>query len=122
MVFVVDMNLSPDWVALFNQQGWAAYHWTQIGSPQAADEEIMAWAVANSAIVFTQDLDFGTILAYTRAQAPSVIQLRTQRVLPLHMGSAVVDAILQFSDLLAKGVILTLYPDRNRGSVLPLRS
>ncbi len=42
----------------------------------------MEWAKTNSHIVFTHDLDFGAILAATNAIAPSVIQVRTQDVMP----------------------------------------
>lgn len=38
----------------------------------------MAWALTNDYIVFTHDLDFGTLLAITQADAPSVIQVRSQ--------------------------------------------
>ena len=65
MRLLIDMNLSPTWVALFGQQRWDAVHWATVGDPQATDGEIMAWARANGYIVFTHDLDFGTILAVT---------------------------------------------------------
>ena len=37
----------------------------------------MAWARENGYVVFTHDLDFGTLLALTRDAGPSVIQVRT---------------------------------------------
>lgn len=70
--FVVDMNLSPDWVALLSQHGYPAVHWSNVGSPRATDASIMAWALANHHVVFTHDLDFGTLLALTHARGPSV--------------------------------------------------
>ena len=36
----------------------------------------MKWAVTHGYIVFTNDLDFGTLLAITQANAPSVIQVQ----------------------------------------------
>ena len=42
----------------------------------AEDSEIMAWASVNDFVVFTHDLDFGAILALTRAEGPSVVQVR----------------------------------------------
>ncbi len=77
MRLLIDMNLSPDWVDIFQQQGWQALHWSDVGDPRAADATIMEWARANGCVVFTHDLDFGTVLATTRAQGPSVIQVRT---------------------------------------------
>lgn len=68
MKLLIDMNLSPDWVEVLNQEGWEAVHWREIGDPRAADVVIMEWARSNGYTVFTHDLDFGTLLAATRAQ------------------------------------------------------
>jgi predicted nuclease of predicted toxin-antitoxin system len=38
----------------------------------------------------THDLDFSTVLAYTEARGPSVVQLRTQDVLPDAIGTGIV--------------------------------
>jgi len=51
----------------------------------------MEWAVANDYVVFTHDRDFGALLAVTRAQGPSVIQIRTQDV----MGHSLKDRLVQ---------------------------
>ena len=39
--FLVDMNLSPDWVPLLQQDGWSAVHWSTISDPRAPDGEII---------------------------------------------------------------------------------
>ena len=78
---VLDMNLSVEWMPLLEQAGWKAVHWSVVGDPRANDATIMAWASAHGHVVFTHDLDFGTALALTHADGPSVIQVRTQRVL-----------------------------------------
>ena len=59
---LIDMNLSPDWVPVLQRHGWPAVHWSTVGDPRASDRTIMDWAVANGSIVFTHDLDFGTML------------------------------------------------------------
>lgn len=63
MKLLVDMNLSPDWVAVLRAAGWEAEHWAQVGNPRATDTEIMAWAEERGWVVFTHDLDFGSLLA-----------------------------------------------------------
>lgn len=63
MKLVVDMNLSPAWVALLESAGHSAVHWSSVGPPNAPDMEIMGWAADHGAIVLTHDLDFSTILA-----------------------------------------------------------
>jgi predicted nuclease of predicted toxin-antitoxin system len=60
---LIDMNLSPDWVNELSKHGWASVHWSTIGDSKATDHEIMAWARTNTHVVFTHDLDFGTMLA-----------------------------------------------------------
>jgi predicted nuclease of predicted toxin-antitoxin system len=47
MKILIDMNLSPDWVEMFEKQGWQARHWSQVGNPHATDQEIMEWARTN---------------------------------------------------------------------------
>ncbi len=82
MKILIDMNLSPDWVKVLEQAGWEAVHWSMLGNMRATDDVIMSWARENGYIVFTHDLDFGVLLALTRAESPSVIRVRTQDVFP----------------------------------------
>jgi predicted nuclease of predicted toxin-antitoxin system len=90
---VVDVSLSPDWVDVFVRHGWPAVHWSTVGDPRANDRTVMAWARENGHALFTHDLDFGTLLALTRASGPSVVQLRAHDVLPSRLEQMVVKAI-----------------------------
>jgi predicted nuclease of predicted toxin-antitoxin system len=80
----------------------------------------MAWARAQKYVVFTHDLDFGTLLALTQAGGPSVIQVRTQDVTPAGIGALVVNALHQFEGTLEKGALIVLDEARARARVLPL--
>lgn len=95
MKLLIDMNLSPEWVEVFEQQGWQAIHWSTVGDSRATDRVIMDWARVNGYVVFTHDLDFGALLATTRAQGPSVIQVRTQDIMPQRLGSRLVQILRQ---------------------------
>ena len=108
MRVLVDMNLSPEWVAVLKSAGWETIHWSTVGDPRAEDREIMAWAQAQKHVVFTHDLDFGTLLALTRAGSPSVIQVRTQDVTPAAIGALVINALHQFEGTLEKGALIVL--------------
>ncbi len=77
MKLLIDMNLSPEWVDELESHGWHAVHWSTVGVPAATDRMIMDWAREHGYVVFTHDLDFGAVLAATRAIGPSVIQVRT---------------------------------------------
>lgn len=121
MKIVIDMNLSPDWVPILTKAGYEAVHWSTVGDPRASDKVIMAWAVANGFVVFTHDLDFGAILATTQAKTPSVIQLRSQDILPDTAASPILAALKKFSTELEAGALITLDETRTRARILPIR-
>ena len=122
MKVLIDMNLSMKWVPVFEQYGWNAVHWRNIGEPHASDSTIMAWARENGYVVFTQDLDFGTLLATTYAQKPSVIQVRIQNVLPENLGPWLAKILQQHEATLESGALLTITEDRTRVRVLPFKA
>ena len=62
MKILIDMNLSPEWVKEFEKNGIKAIHWSSIGDLDAPDKVLMKYAKDQDYIVFTHDLDFGTIL------------------------------------------------------------
>jgi predicted nuclease of predicted toxin-antitoxin system len=116
---VIDMNLSVEWVDELAKHGWSAVHWTNVGDPRADDSVIMAWALANAHVVFTHDLDFGTMLALTHATGPSVLQVRGQNVLPEDIGSIVIAALNQHESALAAGALVVVDVKKSRVRVLP---
>src|SRR4051812_47494428 len=117
---VVDMNLSGEWVPLLTAEGWPAVHWADVGDPRADDAAIMAWARVNRHAVFTHDLDFTTVLALTHATGPSVIQVRSQNVLPEAIGPSVIAVVRQHERELENGALVTVDIARARVRVLPL--
>ncbi len=119
MKIVIDMNLSPEWVDVLTHPGIVATHWSAVGDPRAADTVIMEWARSNGHIVFTHDLDFGTLLALTQAESPSVIQVRTQDVSPTHLETMVVTALRQYETQLAIGALIVLDETKARVRILP---
>lgn len=121
MKIVIDMNLSPDWVREFEFAGIEAVHWSQTGPANAPDADIMKWAQDHDRIVFTHDLDFGTILHLTGARRPSVIQLRSEDVRPGTMGHIVCNAVSLAAIDLKQGALVTIDPRKNRISLLPLK-
>ena len=80
----------------------------------------MGWARDNGHVVFTHDLDFGTLLALTHAKGPSVIQVRHAEPLPEVVGPQIFAAITQYQSHLEQGALLTVYPARSRVRLLPI--
>lgn len=117
---LIDMNLSAEWVIFLQDAGWPASHWSSVGDPRADDPTLMAWAEANGHLVLTHDLDFGTALALTHALGPSVVQVRSQYVLPEYMGPLVLAALQRFEAELSAGALVVVEPAKSRVRVLPL--
>ena len=118
--FLVDMNLSPAWVAALRAGGHEAEHWSDIGDPKATDALIMSVAAEQGAVELTNDLDFGSILAAAGSSGPSVIQIRAADLRPSSLGEVVLLAIERVGDELARGALVTVEPGRTRLRVLPL--
>ena len=114
------MNLSPEWVEVFEQAGWEAVHWADTGDVRAPDDVIMEWARVNNCVLFTHDLDFGTLLATTRAQGPSVIQVRTQDVMPQGLSFRLIQLLRLYETTLESGALITVDEIRSRVRILPI--
>ncbi len=120
MKLLIDMNLSPLWTQFLADSGFESVHWSKIGLPTAPDTEIMEYARANGFVVFTHDLDFGALLAQKQSSGPSVVQVRSQDVLPNAIGEMVVRAIHAASHHLESGALVTVDPNRHRIRLLPI--
>ena len=60
------------------------------------------------------------ILAQTQADAPSVIQVRSQNVLPAGIGSTIVESLRRFEAELESGALITIDLARSRVRILPI--
>ena len=120
MKVVIDMNLSPRWIEVFERNGLHAVHWSAVGDHRAADRVIMDWARVNEYVIFTHDLDFGALLAVTQAEGPSVIQVRAQDVMPEHMEGVVIAAVRQYGSLIEEGALIIVDESTARARILPI--
>jgi predicted nuclease of predicted toxin-antitoxin system len=121
MKLLLDMNLHPRWVQFLTAEGFKCVHWSVVGETTAKDSQIMAYAKEHGFIIFTHDLDFGALLAASCAAGPSVIQVRTQNIVPEVIGSLVLNAIRKFEKELLQGALITIDPYRSRVRILPFR-
>ena len=121
MKLLVDMNLSPRWVAALQVAGVEARHWSTVGAPTAPDEDVFNWAAANGFVLLTHDLDYGAILAFSGAVTPSVIQIRSDDLRPEALAGRVASTVERLAQTLADGALVTIEPARERVRILPLR-
>ncbi|HLC15510.1 MAG TPA: DUF5615 family PIN-like protein [Thermodesulfovibrionia bacterium] len=114
-------NISPSWIPVLEAEGYEAKHWSNIGSISATDTEIMQWARNNGYVVFTHDLDYGSLLFSTQAVSPSVIQLRSEDIRPRSAGEIVLHALRNANKKIEQGALLTIDMRKNRVRLLPLK-
>jgi predicted nuclease of predicted toxin-antitoxin system len=120
MKILIDMNLSPRWVAMLAERGIEAVHWANLGPVNAPDDQIMNYARNEGYTVLTHDLDFSTILAATQGRKPSVVQIRGAEARPESIIEHVAHALTQAAEELAQGALVTVEPHKTRLRILPL--
>jgi predicted nuclease of predicted toxin-antitoxin system len=120
MKIIIDMNLSPSWVKFLENEGFEAKHWSTVGRANDPDSVIFTWAQQNNFIVFTNDLDFGAILASSQSKTPSVFQLRTQDLMPNKVGNLVVGHLHKFAEKLEQGALISVNINRAKVRILPI--
>ena len=74
------------------------------------------------AVVLTNDLDFGTMLASSGAEGPSVIQIRAADLRPQALAPLLIETIGLLRTELEAGALVTLEAARMRVRVLPLNA
>lgn len=120
MKILIDVCLTPRWCEILNKAGFESLHWSNVGPVSASDADILEWARDRNYILLTHDLDFGAILAATSADAPSVVQVRTQHPRPEAIGELLVAVLRRYETDLADGALLVVDPARSRIRRLPL--
>ena len=121
MKLLVDMNLAPRWCTELGRHGIESTHWSAIGHPAAPDRELLDHAREHGMIILTHDLDFGAILAAGGMDAPSVIQMRIENVLPEHAAPFVLIVLRDHAAELETGALAIIDETKARVRLLPLR-
>ena len=120
MRILIDMNLSPRWVDVLADAGIESIHWSSVGETTASDSFIMAFAKGAGYVVLTHDLDFGSILAATHGDKPSVIQISSGTLSTAAIGPFIIKTLIQMEAEIESGALLTIEPPRARIRLLPL--
>lgn len=97
-------------------------HTSEVELSTASDSAIAELAAAEARVVVSADTDFGTLLATSGAERPSVLLVRLRTPRSAEALAAVVVANLDaVSDDLNAGAIVVLEDERERIRRLPLR-
>lgn len=121
MKFIANMGISPLTVTFLRERGHEAVHLHEQALDRMPDEKIIEKARAENAIILTSDLDFGDLLALSRAELPSVIIFRLEPPMTATKVNAKLTAILQdYMTVLEQGAILSVSEERIRVRTLPI--
>ena len=108
MKFLADMGISPRTVEWLRQQGHDAIHLLEAGLRQLPDAEILDKARAEQRIVLTIDLDFGYLLAVSRANLPSVVIFRLGNASREVVEARLTAVLMQCEDDLLAGAVISV--------------
>ncbi len=108
-------------VEALGHAGIEARHWSTVGDGAASDREVFQWARRHDCVVLTHDLDFARILALAGGRSPSVVLLRTHRLLPGESATTLVNMLRRHATEIAKGAVVVLSADQERVRLLPLQ-
>jgi predicted nuclease of predicted toxin-antitoxin system len=118
---LVDANLSPRVADELTAVGHDAIHVADVGLLSGSDTSIADFCVGEHRIIVTSDSDFGTILARTGGDAPSVTLLRhLNDTSPMRQVELILVALASGAEALEGGAIVTVSRGRLRVRTLPI--
>ena len=121
MRILIDENLSPRLCEGLRGLGHDAVHVVEVGLQSASDSAVLARALAEGRIVLSADMDFGSALAASRANKPSVIVIRRSADRRVDDLLALLKSNLaDLADALEDGSVVVFDRDRIRVRRLPL--
>jgi predicted nuclease of predicted toxin-antitoxin system len=118
----LDQGVPRDAASRFRELRYECTHVGEIGMGNAADAEILTWALKKGAVVVTLDADFHTILAVSGASGPSVIRLRMQGVRAAALVELIQQVLAVFGEDLKKGALVTIKARKTTCHSLPIGS
>lgn len=121
MRFLIDECLSARLAVLLTAAGHDAVHVGDRGLLGAADDVVLAAALAESRIVVSADTDFGELLAERRVAEPSLVLFRRPGRTAERQASILLANLDQVTSDLIAGAVVVVAEDRLRVRRLPLR-
>ena len=121
MKFLADMGLARSTVAFLHAQGHDAVHLRDQGLQRLEDDEIIEKARNEGRVVLTHDLDFGRIIAVSRATVPSVITFRLDDMRPAQVNHYLAEVLAHFTGQLEAGALISVNERGIRVRPLPIK-
>lgn len=121
MKFLADMGISPDTVLWLRRLGYDAVHLHEQGLERLPDPEILSKAKEEQRVLLTHDLDFGYLLAISRAQLPSVVIFRLADMRPSSVNHHLENVLQRHTGELESGAVVIVTEGRTRVRMLPIQ-
>jgi predicted nuclease of predicted toxin-antitoxin system len=120
MKFLVDMGISPRSAAFLRGLGHDAVHLHDEGLDRLSDTNILTAALEEGRVVLTHDLDFGDLMAASKAQLPSVVIFRLRNMSADHVDHYLRILLANYQDRLIAGVVISVTEREIRIRSLPI--
>ena len=120
MRFLADMGISPQTVVFLKGLGHDASHLHEQNLDRMPDSEILGKARRETRVVLAHDLDFGELMAASKARLPSVVIFRLHNMQPERVNHYLQRVIDEYSEELDKGAIISVTEGQIRIRILPV--
>lgn len=120
MKFIADMGVSQKTVNWLREKGHDALHLREVGLQRLPDEKIMEKALLEGRIILTMDWDFGSLLALSQSNLPSVIIFRLDDERAENVNRHLAQILPQTSARLLDGIIISVKENHFRIRKLPI--
>jgi predicted nuclease of predicted toxin-antitoxin system len=121
MKFLLDVHLGPSLAEMLESDGHTCRLVVKVGDPTMDDTDILELAREHDEVILTHDLDFGTLLAFSKTNKPSIIIFRIEKINSLIFYQLITDNWEAIKDPLVSGAIVIIEPHGVRIRTLPIR-
>ncbi|MEK7249891.1 MAG: DUF5615 family PIN-like protein [Bacteroidota bacterium] len=120
MKFLGDMGISWRTIEWLRSEGHDAVHLRERGQQRLEDEQILDEAKREGRVVLTMDLDFGYLMAVSRAKLPSVVIFRLSDETPKFVNTRLKTVLSESGEALKHGAIISVADTRHKVRMLPI--
>lgn len=120
MKFLANMCISMRTVKWLRQQGYDVVHLGEEGLHRLPDDQVLEKARTEKRIVLTMDLDFGYLLAISKASLPSTVLFRLEDQRSEVVNERLAEVLVRCREDLERGAIVVVTESTIRVRRLPI--